>query len=125
MPRSRPTRSSKTRSRGAQRRNSNAKTHGFYSSLPPRKLDTITDILLDAQARQAQLSTYIDAVLAEGATTDDVVKLIGLHAQGATRLARLLRDQRALGGQAAEGLTAAIAAALDELGTEIGLPEPP
>ena len=123
MPKSRPTRSRKSRRRGAQPGNNNAKTHGFYSSVPTRKLDTITDILQDAQARQAQLSAYIDEAMAEGVDTDTAVKLFALHAQNASRLGRLLRDQRALGGQAAEGLTAAIAAALDELGTEIGLPE--
>jgi hypothetical protein len=58
--------------------------------------------------------------MAEGVDTDTAVKLFALHAQNASRLGRLLRDQRALGGQAAEGLTAAIAAALDELNTELG-----
>ena len=115
-----PTRNS--RHRGAQRGNSNAKTHGVYTA-PLKPLTTITEILADAQARQAQLSQFIDETLAEGLDTDSVVKLFALHGQNASRLGRLLRDQRALGGQASEGLTAAIAAALDELGTEIGLPE--
>jgi len=118
MPKSRPPK----RRKGAQPRNSNARTHGGYAA-PLKPLITITEILADAQARQAQLSAYIEEAVAEGLDTKSVVALFGLHAQNASRLGRLLRDQRALGGQAAEGLTAAIAAALDELGTEIGLPE--
>ena len=120
MPKSRRrSATTKTQRRGAQPGNSNARTHGVYAA-PLKPLTTITDILLDAQARQAQLSAYIDEAVAEGLDTDAVVKLFGLHAQNASRLGRLLRDQRALTGGAAEGLTAAIAAALDELNTELG-----
>jgi len=116
------TRSSRTRKRGAQRHNTNARTHGVYAA-PPHPLTTITDILLDAQERQAQLSQFIDETLAEGTDTDTVVKLFALHAQSATRLGNLLRTQRALSGASADGITAAIAAALQELGTELGWPE--
>jgi hypothetical protein len=37
-------------------------------------------------------------------------------------IARLLRDKRALSGKAADGISGAIAQALDEMGTEYGLP---
>src|SRR5687767_2482657 len=43
------------------------------------------------------------------------VKVAAALTTGTGRVARLLRDQRALTGQAADGLTAAIARALDEL----------
>ena len=49
------------------------------------------------------------------------VKVAAALTAGTGRVARLLRDQRALTGQAADGLTAAIARALDELSTELGV----
>ena len=108
--------------KGAQPGNANARRHGVYAA-PPHPLLTIADILADAQARQAQLSAYIDATLTdpEGADTETVVKLLGLHGQNASRLGRLLRDQRALTGAAADGMAAAIGQALDELSTEWGV----
>ena len=121
MPRRSPV-PKKRRRRGAQPGNSNAATHGFYAAPPSnRKLDTIDAIIEDTQTRQAQLSAYIDAVMAEGATIDDVVKLIALQAQNASRLGRLLRDQRALSGESADSISAAIGIALDELSTQLGV----
>jgi hypothetical protein len=49
------------------------------------------------------------------------MKLFSLHGQNASRLGRLLRDQRALSGQAADGLLDAIGKALDEISTELGV----
>jgi hypothetical protein len=49
------------------------------------------------------------------------VKVAAVLTTGTGRVAHLLRDQRALTGQAADGLTAAIAQALDELSTELGV----
>lgn len=49
------------------------------------------------------------------------VKVATALTAGTGRVARLLRDQRALSGEAAEGLTEAIAQALDELSTEVGV----
>jgi hypothetical protein len=49
------------------------------------------------------------------------VKVAAALTTGTGRVAHLLRDQRALTGQAADGLTAAIAQALDELTTELGV----
>jgi hypothetical protein len=51
----------------------------------------------------------------------DYAKLAGLSLQAARTIARLLRDQRALSGKAADGIVAAIAQALDELSTEWGV----
>jgi hypothetical protein len=81
---------------------------------------TIADILADLIDKQARLTELIDA-----ADPDDVrtlVRLFSLHAQNASRMGRLLRDQRALSGQAADGIAGAIAQALDELSSELGLP---
>jgi len=81
---------------------------------------TIAGILADLVDQQARLTELIDA-----ADPDDVrtlVKLFSLHAQNASRMGRLLRDQRALSGQAADGISGAIAQALDELSSEWGTP---
>lgn len=49
-------------------------------------------------------------------------KLAPLAFYGARTVARLLRDQRALSGQAADGLLGALGQALDEVGSQMGLP---
>jgi len=107
--------------RGAQPGNSNAHRHGGFAA-PTRKLETIDDVIADMQSRQEQISTLISQMMADNShATEDLVKLLALHGQNASRLGRLLRDQRALSGQSADGLSAAIAAALDELSTELGI----
>jgi hypothetical protein len=81
---------------------------------------TIGDILADLSDKQARLTELINA-----ADPDDVhtlIRLFSLHGQNASRLGRLLRDQRALSGQAADGIAGAIAQALDELSNELGQP---
>jgi hypothetical protein len=50
-----------------------------------------------------------------------LLQLFGLYSQASSRLSRLLRDRRALSGDAADGLAGAIGQALDELGTEWGV----
>jgi hypothetical protein len=108
---------------GAPAGNSNALKHGFYAQ-PSRPLTTISDIIHDLAAKQAALSNHIDASLndadADLPNLVDLVKLFALHGQNASRLGRLLRDQRALSGDAADGIAGAIAQALDELSTELG-----
>ena len=109
------------RPRGGQPANTNAKTHGLYAA-PARKLESIEDVVGDVQARQQELSTFIQQHLSGGqASLDDVIRLFALHAQNASRLGRLLRDQRALSGASADGMAAALATALDELSTELGV----
>lgn len=107
---------------GAPVGNRNALKHGFYAQ-PPQPLITIADVIGDLAAKQQALSDHIDDHLAD---TDivpnlvNLVKLFALHGQNASRLGRLLRDQRALSGEAADGIAGAIAQALDELSTELG-----
>lgn len=107
---------------GAPVGNSNRAVHGFYAQ-PVKELSTIDDILADAMKRQAQLSSFIDECCATGeADVETMAKLLALHGQNASRLGRLLRDQRALSGASADGLLAAVSAALDEISTELDLP---
>ena len=79
----------------------------------------IADILRDLADQQTRLTEMIDATDPDDVRT--LVKLFSLHAQNASRMGRLLRDQRALSGQAADGITGAIAQALDELSSEWGV----
>lgn len=110
------------RKRGAQPGNASATRHHYYAS-PLKKLETIEDVITDAQLRQAQLSAIIDHAMKHPNEhdLDGLTKLFALHGQNASRLGRLLRDRRALTGEAADGIAGAISAALDELATELGV----
>jgi hypothetical protein len=105
---------------GAPVGNDNARTHGLYSA-PDRDLTSIADIIADLAEKQENLSNYIGKHLGE-MQVDDLKSLLKIHASTASRLGRLLRDQRALSGEAADGISAAFALALDELATEFGIP---
>jgi hypothetical protein len=113
---------------GAPAGNANALRHGFGAACPAGpdhgggnspdecSIDTIIDLLYQ---RQLQLDDYIDQVQ-EAATLIELTHLLRIYGQNASRLGRLLRDRRALSGDAADGISGAIAAALDELSTELG-----
>jgi hypothetical protein len=81
------------------------------------------EIALQRQVNERLLSLWDS--LGRSATGEDdgalQVKVAAALTAGTGRVAHLLRDQRALSGQAAEGLTAALAQALDELSTELGV----
>ncbi len=82
----------------------------------------IDEIIADLAAKQQRLSAYLDDLLdSDQATPAEVARLLALHAQTASRLGRLLRDRRALSGEAADGIAGAIAQALDELSSELGV----
>jgi len=110
---------------GPPKHNKNARTHGAHARLddvPPVENLTIEDIIIDLATRQRQLSQYIDThTHRDDFYVEDLARLLALHGQNASRLGRLLRDKRALSGDAADGLTGAIAQALDELSTELGV----
>lgn len=82
--------------------------------------ETIDDVFNDLAERQAQLSTYINTCIHDGADLQGLVNVFALHGQNASRLGRLLRDRRALSGEASDGIAGALAQALDELSTELG-----
>ncbi|MCJ7737360.1 MAG: hypothetical protein MUQ10_08625 [Anaerolineae bacterium] len=87
------------------------------SSPSPEMIEKVID---DLAGKQAQLSAYITERLDQGADVQGLARVFALHGQNASRLGRLLRDQRALSGDAADGIAGAIAQALDELSTELG-----
>lgn len=106
---------------GAPVGNNNAQTHGLYAQSDPIPL-TIAAIIQDLAGKQHALSDYIQAQLkSANADIAALTDLFSLHAQTASRLGRLLRDQRALSGKAADGLAGAIGQALDELSSEMGI----
>ena len=102
-----------SRSVGAPVGNQNRVTHGFYSVI---KLSGIDDVVDDLMQKQEQLSAYI-AEHAADLESDDLVKLLALSAQNASRLGRLLRDKRMLSGDTTDGLIRAINRVLDEINT--------
>lgn len=83
------------------------------------------EIALQRQVNQRLLAMWDSLDQAAGPEEAETpalqVKVAAALTAGTGRVARLLRDQRALTGQAADGLTAAIARALDELSTELGV----
>jgi hypothetical protein len=90
-------------------------------SEPRRDLTHIGEVVADLAERQAQLTEYLAALMERGADVEEVARLFALHGQNASRLGRLLRDQRALSGESADGLLKAIGKALDEIGEELGV----
>lgn len=106
---------------GAPAGNKNRQTHGFYAA-PSRKLESIDDVVQDQLGRQEQLSAYIDEQMKAGnVDLDEVVRLFALTGQNASRLGRLLRDQRALSGASADGFLEMVSKLLDEINTEMDL----
>jgi hypothetical protein len=84
--------------------------------------EAMAGIIRDLAAKQRRLSTLIDGCLEdESLTVEDLARLLALHGLNASRLGRLLRDKRALSGDAADGLAGAISQVLDELSTEWGV----
>jgi hypothetical protein len=106
---------------GAPPGNHNATKHGFYATtdLPPEaSIDAIIDNLY---TRQMHLDAFIeDYCSGDRISIESLTHLLRIHGQNASRLGRLLRDKRALSGDAADGISGAIAQALDELSSELG-----
>ena len=125
---------------GAPPGNQNRRTHGFYASalLPEELADLVAcsgDMTLDDEIAIARVTLRrILALLSadrvhrtpEGTTVEmtpvDYARLAALLLAGARTVARLLRDKRALSGEAADGISGAISQAIDELSTEWGIP---
>ena len=85
--------------------------------------DTIDSVIQDLASKQRKLSDYIEAYTEadhKDLSVRDLARLFQIHGQNASRIGRLLRDQRALSGEATDGIAGAIAQALDELATELG-----
>jgi hypothetical protein len=78
----------------------------------------IDELILDLAEKQAE---FLGCLETGDLPSDKALRLFGILSQNASRLGRLLRDRRAIAGDAAQGISGAIAQALDELSTELGL----
>ncbi len=106
---------------GAPPGNQNALKHGYYAAHDDSE-DCSIDVVIDSLFhRQLQLDEYIDRIWQSDVTIEQVTHLLRIHGQNASRLGRLLRDRRALSGDAADCISGAIGLALDELSTELGV----
>jgi len=109
---------------GAPAGNTNAREHGFYSpALDAAELADLVSLAddpsLDDEIAAARVA--LRRVLAALDTDQPDPRLASLAFAGTRTIARLLRDQRAISGDAADGIAGAIAQALDELSTEWGI----
>jgi len=119
---------------GAPSGNQNRADHGFYGRiLENGELADLVkfseDLSLDDEIglvrvtlRRVMARFKLSNLERDDVANEEMVKMAGLVMAGARTIARLLRDKRALSGKAADGISGAIAQALDEMGTEYGLP---
>ena len=82
---------------------------------------TIEAVIAELYQQQRQLDDYLRGVWDSEMDVRELAHLLRVHGQNAYRLGRLLRDRRALSGEAADGIAGAMAMALDELGNELGI----
>ena len=103
--------------RGAPDNNKNRETHGFYSQPAPLpKVPEIDDLISGLNEKVDKVSLYIEGT----SEPEEMLKAIGLYAQGVSRLWRLLRDKQVLGGGGGNALDM-LGLALDELSDELGV----
>ena len=102
---------------GAPPGNTNAVKHGFYSVDPDQV--TINDAIADLTDKMRRLDRLMAQHEEQG--NGQLAYLFAIYTQASSRLSRMLRDRRALSGEAADGIAGAIAQAMDELGTELGV----
>jgi hypothetical protein len=123
------THSGRTVGAGAPHGNQNAVKHRFYSRTFTNQeladlvanLDNVTDIDDEIAIVRVILARVLP--LLDDPTrlpTVEVVALVPLVLNSTGRIARLLRDRRALSGEAGDSLLEALGVALDELATEWG-----
>jgi hypothetical protein len=113
--------------RTGQTGNNNAATRGFYGRAYTQQeiadlvAHAIDETLDDEIAVSRVALRRVLQQLHSDLPPDDYAKLSALAFAGARTVGRLLRDKRALSGEAIDGLTATLSTALDELSTELGI----
>ena len=109
---------------GAPKGNRNRMTHGLeselYSALDLKMIIALSKSDPTDLAMEIGILRMLIRRAGAVAGVDPVPVLDGVSS-AADRLARVLKAQRVLKGEAAESMTAAIAAAVRELGEELGL----
>jgi hypothetical protein len=86
-------------------------------------LETVGDVVRDLLQKQTKLSRLIDRILEaeEEGVTERVIKLLTLHGQNASRIGRLLRDQKVVEGEDVDKLLAMLDPVLDEVAATWGI----
>ena len=115
---------------GAPEGNQNATSHGFYArTLTEQELADLVsyaaDMTLDDEIACARVAlrrvlTALTDTDRDTLTIEEFTRLAALALQATRTVALLLRDRRALTGDSADGISGAIAQALDELSIEWG-----
>ena len=107
---------------GAPDGNRNAIKHGLYADFDLDGIEhpPINSVIQDLVARQVQLSAIIDTHI-DDLSIQDLARLFAIHGQNASRLGRLLRDRKALSGDAADRFQQIVDMALDGLSAEWGI----
>jgi hypothetical protein len=91
-----------------------ARGSDFYGRDPTAV--TIDDAIAGLVDKMQRLDDLIADRQGDG---DALLRVYEVYAQASSRLSRLLRDRRALSGEAADGFAGAIGQVLDELATEL------
>lgn len=87
----------------------------------PPTVATIDDVVAALAGWQLYLARLLVHVASGGEPpSEEWMRLMELFSMNTGRMGRLLRDRRALQGQAADGLLDALARAIDEMRTELG-----
>ena len=111
--------------KGAKPGNQNARKHGAYSAffdeddllaLASAATDSLEDEIAFTRVVCRRLAKQLQT--ADFESTEDMIRLADSLFRGTGRIASLLKVQRSISGQAADGIAGAIAQALDELSTE-------
>lgn len=120
--------SQKNKGAGAPPGNGNAKKHGFYAReyttqeladlLEHAANNNLDDEIALTRVVLRRLLNYLNN---DSLSPVEISAIAPLAFTGSRTVARLLRDARALSGEAADGIAGAIATALDELSTEWGV----
>lgn len=106
---------------GAPTDNTNALKHGAYSEHPAPHGVGLQPVITDLARRIEDLGQYIDDRDTDNPlATTDYLEALNLLSLMSTRLARVIKDQRALEGQGHSDLEEAIADALDTVGRTLG-----
>jgi hypothetical protein len=111
---------------GPAERNQNARKHGFYAAgikpselrdliYLPENLDSIDDEIIVAKIALRRVLIFLDHN--GDLTPADFLAAARLVLQATRTVALLLRDKRALGGEAADSFLQSLGVALDELNT--------
>ena len=105
---------------GGKRAQLHAPTANDISRKSVNSLEILDEVIIELRQRMVQASELIDRMEWDDEKETALIKLLALHAQSASRVGGLLRDRRAISGDAADSLMALAAQIIDEVGTDLG-----